>query len=66
MESISYLDALAEWDESSVIGYSGITPKTPYSAFGKAGEHNGVELTVGLMRSLFIVFMETQEDDMQG
>lgn len=49
MEYISYLDALKEWDDTFYVGH---TPKTTFSAFGMAGEHNGIELKVGLLVEL--------------
>jgi hypothetical protein len=63
-QSVSYVDALDEWSPSN-IGYSGMTAIKFYSAFGKAGEHNGIGLTPGLLKSLFCVFMETHEQYMQ-
>jgi hypothetical protein len=58
LESCSYYDALADWS-SPLFGEE--SPKTPYSAFGDAGYHSGIYMTVALLASLFNVFMNVQE-----
>jgi 3'-5' exonuclease len=65
MECASYYGELKEWDPRSVMGHDG-SPIQPYSAFGQVGEHNGMRLTTGLLKSLFYIFMELEEPYMQA
>jgi hypothetical protein len=45
-------------------GYDG-TPLTPYSSFGKTGEHNGILMTENLAKAIFNVAMMHREPYMQ-
>jgi hypothetical protein len=77
LQNVLYLQELLDWldDWPSVDDYNGVpplcangydgTPLTPYSAFGKAGEHNGILMTEKLAKAVFNVAMEQREPYMQ-
>ena len=64
-ETVSYYDALMEWQGESVVGYDG-TPKTPYSAFGQAGANSGMLMTTRLLKACTNNFVAVHEQHMQS
>jgi hypothetical protein len=68
-QQVSYYDMLWRWKES--ILNLGVTQQEPlglYSAYGKAGYHNGMRMSEGMLQKLFNgVFMgDVNEEYMQG